>query len=281
MNRQMSLLLVLALLFGTSHLSKASRPTVDNKLANTEWQLKSFEVSGKESPVVEGTSVTLKFGADGRAGGSSGCNSYGAEHTEQADRLTFNRIVSTKRACLDNRANQQEAAYFSALQSATRFNLSDDRLTVFYGDSQNVLNFMREGKPPDQMNENVNGPVEMLALFYDAVNRRDYERAYRYWETPATSLEEFSRGYANTANVQLIVQPPIRVEGAAGSLYVEIPTVLVARQRDGSQRVFAGCYVARRSNIQTESSWRIYKASVSAVTNNTAVPKLLAETCKQ
>ncbi len=281
MNRQMSLLFVLALLLGTSHYSQARHGRVDNKLANSEWQLKSFEVSGKESLVVEGTSVTLKFGADGRAGGSSGCNSYGAEYTEQADRLTFNRIVSTKRACLDNRANQQEAAYFSALQSAIRFNLSDDRLTVFYGDPQNVLNFSREAKPSDQVNENVNGPVEMLALFYDAVNRKDYERAYRYWETPPTSLEEFSRGYANTANVQVIVQPPIRVEGAAGSLYVEIPTVLVARQRDGSQRVFAGCYVARRSNIQTETPWRIYKASVSAVTNNAAVPKLLAETCKQ
>ncbi len=41
--------------------------------------------------------------------------------------------------------------------------------------------------------------------------------------------------------VQLIVQPPTRIEGAAGSLYAEVPTVVVARHRDGAERYFAGC----------------------------------------
>ena len=80
--------------------------------------------------------------------------------------------------------------------------------------------------------------MELLASYFNAVNIREYERAYRYWETPPGKLEDFARGYADTVGVQLIVQPPTRIEGAAGSLYAEVPTVIIARHRDGSERSF-------------------------------------------
>lgn len=115
----------------------------EKRLAGTQWRLASFVTPGGESPVVDGAAVTLKFGADGHAGGSGGCNSYGGEYREQGENLSFSRIVSTKRACLDERANRQEQRYFAALESASEFKLAGNRLTVYYGDGRSVLDFVK------------------------------------------------------------------------------------------------------------------------------------------
>jgi len=270
----------------TQARARTEPSSAGNRLADTQWRLASFGAPGGESPILEGTTITLKFGADGRAGGSSGCNSYGGEYREQGESLSFSRIISTKRACLEQGANEQEQRYFAALESASRFKRADTRLTIFHGDGRSALNFVNDApsEPAGQRYENLSSPVALLASFYDAVNAREYERAYRYWETPPGTLEDFSRGYAETAGVRLIVEPPTRVECAAGSLYTEVPTVLVARQREGSERVFAGCYVARKSNLRPtdvpkEEVWRIYRASVSPVAADAAIPRLLAQAC--
>ena len=267
--------------------ARTESPSNESRLASTQWRLKSFGATGAESPVIEGTTITLKFGADGRAGGSGGCNSYGGEYRERGDNLSFSQIISTKRACLEQGANQQEQRYFSALESAGKFKLSDNRLTIFHGDGRSTLNFVNDQSPKsaEQRYENLDSPVELLASFYNAVNAKEYERAYRYWETPPGSLEDFARGYGETAGVQLIVEPPTHISGAAGSLYSEVPTVLVARQRDGSERIFVGCYVTRKSNlspsdIPKEEVWRIYRASISPVAADSAIPKLLAQACR-
>ncbi len=288
-------LLIIVLLMSTCsqlaaqpQTSLATEPTsAEGRLANTQWRLVSFGTAGRELPVIKGSPITIKFGADGRVGGSGGCNSYGGEYREQGDNLSFSQIISTKRACVEQSANQQEFQYFAALESANKFNLSDNRLTIFYGDEQRTLNFVADSsnKPTDQRYENLCSPVDLLASFYNAVNTREYERAYRYWETPPSNLQDFTRGYADTLSVQLIVQPPTRIEGAAGSVYANAPTVIVTRQRDGGERVFAGCYVTRKSNlgptdVPKEEVWRFYKASLSPVAAAAAIPKLLAQACR-
>ncbi|HWS99851.1 MAG TPA: META domain-containing protein [Pyrinomonadaceae bacterium] len=289
------LLTAIVLLISTCNLLAAQTPAstrtessrAESKLADTQWRLTSFGATGAESPVIEGTTITLKFGADGRAGGSGGCNSYGGEYRERGDNLSFSRIISTKRACLEQGANQQEQRYFAALESASKFKLSDNRLTIFHGDGRSALDFVNDtsSKSAEQRYEDMNSPVALLASFYNAVNAKEYERAYRYWETPPGRLEDFARGYAETASVQLIIEPPTLIEGAAGSLYSEVPAVIVARQRDGSERIFAGCYVTRKSNLRPsdipkEEVWRIYRASISPVTADSAIPKLLAQACR-
>jgi heat shock protein HslJ len=261
--------------------------SADSKLANTQWRLSSFSVQGAESAVINGTTITSKFGPDGRVGGSSGCNSYGGEYRERGDSLSFSRLISTKRACLEQNANRQEQQFLAALESSSKFKLSDNGLTIFHGDGRSTLNFVNDSasRPAGQRYENLTSPVDLLASFYNAVNAREYDRAYRYWETPPSNLEDFAKGYAETANVQLIVQPPTILEGAAGSLYAEVPTVIVARHQDGGERAFAGCYVTRKSNldpsdIPKQEVWRIYKASVSPIAAGADIPKLLAQSCR-
>jgi heat shock protein HslJ len=122
-------------------------PDAGDPLANTQWRLVSFGEPGAEMPVIEGSAVTLEFGADGRVGGSGGCNSYGGVYQVQGDSLSFGEIVSTLMACADERVTQQEGQYLQALQSAGQFELADDRLAIRYGDGSGVLNFVPASSP--------------------------------------------------------------------------------------------------------------------------------------
>jgi hypothetical protein len=138
--------------------------------------------------------------------------------------------------------------------------------------------------PAAESYENLMSPVDLLASYFNGINRQEYQRAYGYWESPPNSYDEFVAGFTDTTNVQLIVQPPTRIEGAAGSLYVEIPAVLIALHRDGSQHTFAGCFVTRKSNLQPpdiseEDVWHLYQAQVEAVSNEAAILALLAQAC--
>ena len=251
-------------------------------LAGTDWRLVSFGPAGGETSLVAGTTVTLKFGEDGRASGSTGCNSYSGTYQVRGDSLSFGRLISTRRACLDQNANQQEQRFLAALESASRFRLTSNRLTIMSDRGRTVLNFTNN-QSSDQDNEpqddDRTDPVATLASYYNAINSRDYRRAYRFWESAPSSFEQFASGFADTDRVRLLVEPPGRREGAAGSSYTELSTVIIATTRSGNERLFAGCYTLRRSNVR-DRGWRIYRAEVSAVPASATVSRLLAQGCR-
>lgn len=120
----------------------AGAPGGETPLTGTRWQLVSFGAPGSETPVMEGSNVTLAFEPAGQAGGYGGCNSFGATYEIQGSKLSFDEIVSTLRACADQRVTQQEQDYLQALETASDFESSEDQLTIRYGDDQNVLNFV-------------------------------------------------------------------------------------------------------------------------------------------
>ncbi len=135
--------------------------------------------------------------------------------------------------------------------------------------------------------ENLDSAVNTLSSYYNAVNGKDYRRAYGYWQNPADDFNKFVKGFENTEKVRLIVEPPASVEGAAGSQYVQIPAVLIAMQRGGEKEMLAGCYTMRKSNlrpqteIRREAAWHIYRADMKTVQNDADIPALLAESCTE
>lgn len=134
--------------------------------------------------------------------------------------------------------------------------------------------------------ENFDSATSLLASYYDAINQKDYRRAYGYWQTPPQNYEEFVKGFAETGKIRLIVEPPDRIEGAAGSLYVEIPTVLIAAQNNGKSQIFAGCYMLRKSNLRPperpkEDVWHIYRANIKTVSPDAEIPPLLENACQE
>ena len=248
-------------------------------LTGIDWRLASLGPAGAETGVVAGTTVTLRFGEDDRASGSTGCNSFSGTYQVRGDNISFSRLVSTRRACLDQNANEQEQRFLSTLGAANRFRLLTNRLTIYSDRGRSVLNFVNIPEPEDAPRDDRSDPVGTLAAYYSAINARDYRRAFRFWDSQPSSYEQFARGFADTDQVRLLVEPSTRVEGAAGSVYADIPAIIVSTRRNGSERVFAGCYVMRRSNVQ-DRGWQIYRGDVSPVSANIKLSRILSQGCR-
>jgi hypothetical protein len=86
------------------------------------------------------------------------------------------------------------------------------------------------------------------------------------------------QGYADTASIQLIVQPPTFIDAGAGNLHAAIPTVLVATKRDGSQQFFVSCYVTHKANIQPDV-WHLARAIVAPAAVTMDIPSAQAQAC--
>ena len=250
-------------------------------LAGPEWRLVSLGPSGAEADVIQGTTVTARFGEDGRVSGSTGCNSYSGTYEVRGETISFGRLISTRRACLDQNANEQERRFLAALEAANRFRLAGERLTIFSDRGRSVLTFVStspsepDGPPSDDRSD----PIRTLAAYFDALNARDYRRAFRFWEVPPSSYDQFARGFADTDRVRLLVEPQARTEGAAGSNYAAIATIIFSTTRGGNERVFAGCYVVRRSNLR-DRGWLIYRADVSQFPSTARISRLLSQPCR-
>lgn len=118
------------------------QPGSEAGLANTRWRLVSYGEQGSETQVNEASEVTLQFEAGNQAGGSGGCNTFGAQYEVLDGRLSFTQIISTEIACTAEGVMEQEQQYFQALQTAGEYELTDGQLTIWYGDGQGVLNFV-------------------------------------------------------------------------------------------------------------------------------------------
>ena len=85
---------------------------------------------------------------------------------------------------------------------------------------------------------------ETIRSYYNAINRKEYSRAYSYWEPGASQLaafDAFASGYANTKSVALATKPGTIGVGAGQTNYT-VPAVVTATNTDNSTTVFAACY---------------------------------------
>ncbi len=112
----------------------------NDALAGTSWVLTGLGIDAG-IPVVAGSTLTLDFSADGQAGGNAGCNSYGGDYTVAGETINFGQLVSTLMACTDTGVMDQEQAYLAALDSADRFAIVGDQLTIGYDNDNSMLTF--------------------------------------------------------------------------------------------------------------------------------------------
>ncbi len=91
-------------------------------------------------------------------------------------------------------------------------------------------------------------PDVLVRSLYNAIERAEFARAWSYFaEPPADSVEDYAAGFADTRSVELLTGTPSE-EGAAGSVYYQLPIVLKSAAADGSETVYAGCYTLRQPN---------------------------------
>ncbi|NHT74777.1 hypothetical protein G8E10_03300 [Rhizobiaceae bacterium CRRU44] len=91
--------------------------------------------------------------------------------------------------------------------------------------------------------------AKLVQSLYNAIARKEYARAYAYFgdKPPAGDYASFVLGYKNTVDVE-VKTGVVTQEGAAGSLYAPVPVAVRSVDKDGKERVFAGCYVTRIVN---------------------------------
>lgn len=119
-------------------------------------------------------------------------------------------------------------------------------------------------------------PQEAVAVirdYYAAIDDHNYAHAWALWSdggrASGQTPQQFADGFSNTTEVAAQIDVPGRVDGAAGSRYVEVPVSINATQRDGSVRSYAGSYTLRRAVVDgataDQRAWRIASAKLHEV----------------
>ena len=106
-------------------------------LPGTKWEL----VNLNGAAPVEGSSLTLFFGNDDKAGGNAGCNTYAGTYKVNGSSLTFGAMMSTMMAC-EPTSTDQEQAYLKALGDTKTYEASAERLTLKDGSGNELAVFV-------------------------------------------------------------------------------------------------------------------------------------------
>ncbi len=100
-------------------------------------------------------------------------------------------------------------------------------------------------------------PEAVIRSYYNAVNNREYARAYSYWEPAAAQRElppfdEFASGFAETVFVEVTLGG-VSSDVGAGQIYFMVPVSVVASLTDGTMQMFAGCYTLHLARPQLQA----------------------------
>jgi len=95
----------------------------------------------------------------------------------------------------------------------------------------------------------------VIRSLYSAINRHEFARAWGYFgdTKPAKDFDNFVKGYDGTDKVE-VATGAISDEGAAGSIYFNVPVAIRATDKTGGEKVFAGCYTLRQVNAQAQAA---------------------------
>jgi hypothetical protein len=163
------------------------------------------------------------------------------------------------------------------------------QLGTFLGKENYVQGFpANSGDQP--FYENRDTGIKTLKSYYNAINRKEYDRAYSYFEgapnpdpSVAPPYQQFVAGYSDTTSVALAVGTET-VDAGAGNLFSTVPVVLIAKHTDSSTATFSGCYILHRLNVGISGDprdllWSIRSAKLAAAPNNASIDTLLAQKC--
>lgn len=110
------------------------------------WTVTSVLYDDAIRGVLDGTTLTADFGADGRLSGNGGCNGFSGAYTAQGTSLRITALTATEMACArPPGADEQEQGYFAALRSVRTFEQVGDTLTLLDGQGRMAVTLGRDG----------------------------------------------------------------------------------------------------------------------------------------
>ncbi|MDE2384254.1 MAG: DUF1176 domain-containing protein [Alphaproteobacteria bacterium] len=91
-------------------------------------------------------------------------------------------------------------------------------------------------------------PESLIRSLYNAINQKQYARAWGYFgDPPAKDFETYAKGFESTQHVDVLTGD-YTGDGAAGSVFFNVPVAIRATDASGKISAFAGCYVLRQVN---------------------------------
>lgn len=137
------------LLAGLLLLAACAQSPAGQDLIGTSWVLVSLDGNPQIGKDIGGQAVTLSFDTSTQAGGSGGCNSFGAKYDADPSTgsISFSEIVSTLMACLEQGVGNIESAYLAALDAADHYrtDIGAQTLTITGGGHTLVFERTSEG----------------------------------------------------------------------------------------------------------------------------------------
>lgn len=119
----------------------AGEPQAPTDLAGTRWRL--VEAEGRPVPPEQGFGpVTLEFSSDGRLGGFSGCNAYGAEYRIEGGRVVTSPIEANAQGC-PGPVGSLEARLFEVLRDGFDHSVEADGTLVLSDEGRPALEWER------------------------------------------------------------------------------------------------------------------------------------------
>jgi hypothetical protein len=132
-------------------------------------------------------------------------------------------------------------------------------------------------------------PVMTLRSLFNAINRKEYVRAYSYWQTPGASpdvptFSQFKQGYQDTVSVDATFGSVVSDAGA-GQIYYNVPAALKVLTTSGQTQTFVGCYTLHLAQpaIQATPPFEplgIRSARVKQVANDADLSTLMSTACQ-
>jgi heat shock protein HslJ len=123
----------------------AVKANAGREMTLTNWTLQSSTgPTGITIPVINGSSVTARFGPDGRMTGRSGCNWYSALYTTRDYTVNLSLESVTSMLCRDPGIMDQETAFLAELSRASSFRVSESSLKFYDASGKTVLVFVPE-----------------------------------------------------------------------------------------------------------------------------------------
>lgn len=114
-------------------------------LAGTSWQITAYN-NGQEAvvSVLEGTTPTIEFGADGQLSGSAGCNRVTGSYSTADGTIKLGPLATTQMACPEPEGvMDQETRLVAALESAATYHVEGPTLEMRTSDDALAVHFTR------------------------------------------------------------------------------------------------------------------------------------------
>ncbi len=101
---------------------------------------------------------------------------------------------------------------------------------------------------PDYLDDR-STPQKLLESYYNAINRKEYARAYSYYAEGqlGDDFEKYAKGYAGTESVSVKIGSS-EPDPGAGQIYWSVPIAIESKLAEGKAQVYTGCYTISMSN---------------------------------